>query len=69
MWHTDPLLGINRETNNDPMAIAMQQICKYAPELDLVPGNGPHATVEVLLESVFSMELLRGYITRLTELR
>jgi hypothetical protein len=69
MWHIDPLLGNNCETNNETTAIATQQLRKYATGLDLLLGSGPHATVEVLLEAVFSMGPLQGYITRLTELR
>jgi hypothetical protein len=68
-WHTDPLLGNDCETNNDTTVIARQQLCKYATVLEPLLGSGPHTTMEVLLEAVFSMVLLQGYITRLTELR
>jgi hypothetical protein len=54
LWHIDPLLGNDRETN-ETTATAMQQLCKYATVLELLLGSGTRATVEVLLEAVFSM--------------
>jgi hypothetical protein len=50
LWHIDSLLGNDRETT----AIAMQQLRKYATVLESV-GSGPRATMEVLLETVFSL--------------
>jgi hypothetical protein len=69
MWHIDPLLGNDRETHNEKTAIAMQQFRKYATVLEPLLGSGPRATMEVLLEAVFSMDPHRGYVTRSTELR
>jgi hypothetical protein len=48
------LLGNDRETNNDKTAISMQQLCNYAILLEPLLGSGLRATVEVLLEEVFS---------------
>jgi hypothetical protein len=48
------LLGNDRETNNKTMAIARQQLRKYATVLELLLGSSLHATVKVLLEVVFS---------------
>jgi hypothetical protein len=67
LWHTDPLLGNGRETN-DTTAIPMQHLRKYSTLLEPLPGSGPRTTMEVLLEPVFSNDPLRGYITRLIEL-
>jgi hypothetical protein len=61
------LLGNDRETN-ETTAIAKQQLRKYATVLNPLLASGLSATVEILLEAVFSMGPLRGYITRLTEL-
>jgi hypothetical protein len=55
LWHVDSLLGNNHETNNKAMVIARQQLCKYATLLKPLLGSGLHATMEVLLEVVFSM--------------
>jgi hypothetical protein len=63
LWHTHPLLCNDRETN-ETTAIARQQLCKYATVLEPLIGSGPRATMEVLLEAVFSMDFLRGYLTR-----
>jgi hypothetical protein len=46
----------------------MQQLRKYATVLELLLGSGLRATMEILLEAVFSMGPLGGYITRPTEL-
>jgi hypothetical protein len=54
MWHIDPLLGNNCETNNET-AIAIQQLLKYSTVLELLLGSGLHAAVEILLEVVFSI--------------
>jgi hypothetical protein len=54
LWHISTLLGNGRETN-ETMAIARQQLCKYATVLEPFLGSGPCATMEVLLEVVFSM--------------
>jgi hypothetical protein len=59
----DPLLGNGRKTDNEATAIARQQLCKYATLLELLLGSGLPATVEVLLEVVFSMGPLWGCIT------
>jgi hypothetical protein len=55
LWHVDPLLGNNRKTKNKSIAIAMQQLRKYATILEPLLGSCPLATMEVLLEAVFSM--------------
>jgi hypothetical protein len=60
LWHIDPLLGNNRETNSEMTAIAMKHIHKYAAVLELL-GSGLHTIMELLLEVVFSMGLLRVY--------
>jgi hypothetical protein len=67
-WHIDPLLGNDRETMNETTAIDMQQLRKYEKVLKSLVGSGPSATMEVLLEAVFCMCPLRGYITRPLEL-
>jgi hypothetical protein len=69
LWHVDPLLGKVRETNNETIAIAKQQLRYYAIVLESLLGSGPHAIMEVLSEAVFSVVPLRGYITRPTELK
>jgi hypothetical protein len=48
------MLGNDRETNNETMTIALQQIQKYATALKPLPGSGPRATIKVLLDAVFS---------------
>jgi hypothetical protein len=60
--------GNNRETNSETTAIAREQLCNYATVLELLLGSGPRATMEILLETVFSMCPLRGYNSRPTEL-
>jgi hypothetical protein len=45
----------------------MRQLRKYATVLESI-GSGPRDTMEVLLEAVFLMGPLRGYITQPTEL-
>jgi hypothetical protein len=52
--HTDPLLDNDRE-GNETTAIAMQQLHKYATVPEPLLDSGPRATMEVLLEAVFSM--------------
>jgi hypothetical protein len=64
----DPLLGNEGETNNT-VAIARQQLRKYATVLEPFLCSGPYTTMEILLEAVFSMDPLRSYITLPTELR
>jgi hypothetical protein len=54
LWHIDLLLGSDCETNKTT-AIARQQLDKYAAVLELLLGIGPCATMEVLLEALFSM--------------
>jgi hypothetical protein len=39
LWHRDPLLGDNRETNKETMAVAMQQLRKYATVLEQAARN------------------------------
>jgi hypothetical protein len=46
----------------------MQRLSKYATVLEPLLGSGPRATMELLLEAVFSMDPLRVYNTRPTEL-
>jgi hypothetical protein len=67
LWHIDLFLDNDRETNNETTATAKQQLSKYATVLEPLLGSGPRATVEVLLEAVFTMNPLRGYVTRPTE--
>jgi 7,8-dihydro-6-hydroxymethylpterin-pyrophosphokinase len=55
LWHIDPLLGDNCKTNGEAIAIARQQLHKYASVLEPLFDGGPCATMEVLLEAVFSM--------------
>jgi hypothetical protein len=45
MWHIDPLLRNDRETN-DTTAIAMQEFRKYATVLEPLLGSSPPAAVE-----------------------
>jgi hypothetical protein len=45
---------------NETTAIAMQQLRKYAAVLEELLDSGPHATMEVLLEAVFSMWFARS---------
>jgi hypothetical protein len=49
-------------------SVAMQQFRKCATVLELLIGSVLHPTMEMLLEAVFSMDPLRGYSTRPTEL-
>jgi hypothetical protein len=62
LWHINPLLGNDRDTNET--AIAMKQLRKYSTVLEPLLDSGPCTTMEVLLEAV----LLRGYITSPTSL-
>jgi hypothetical protein len=55
MWHIDPLLCNDRETNNETTAIAIQELRRYATVLQPLLCSGSPATMEVLLEAVFSM--------------
>jgi hypothetical protein len=55
LWHTDPLLGIDRETNNEITTIARQQLRKYGTVLEPLLCSGPPKTMEIMLEAVFSM--------------
>jgi hypothetical protein len=55
LWHIDLLLGNDGKTNKKIMATAMQQLRKYATVLEPFLDSSPHATMEVLLEAVFSM--------------
>jgi hypothetical protein len=56
--------------NNNYMVyrpVSGQQLRKYGTVMEPLPGSGPHATVEVLLEAVFVLcGPLLGYITRPT---
>jgi hypothetical protein len=61
------MLGNDHETNKT-MIIARQQLCKYTTVLEPFLSSIPRATMEVLLEMVFSMGLLQGYTTQLTKL-
>jgi hypothetical protein len=54
MWHMDPLLRNDGEING-ATAIATQQLRNYATILEALLGSGPRATMEVLLEAVFSV--------------
>jgi hypothetical protein len=57
------LLGNGSGTNSEATVIARQQVCKYATLLEPLLGSSLPATVEVLLEAVFSMGPLWGCIT------
>jgi hypothetical protein len=67
LWHIDPLLGNDLETN-ETTAIAVQQLHKYATVLEPLRASGLRATMEILLEAMFSTGPLQGYITRQTKL-
>jgi hypothetical protein len=67
LWHIEPLLGSDRKTNNETTAIVRQHLRKYAKVLEPLLGSGPRATMEVLLEAVFSMWPPPSYITPPTE--
>jgi hypothetical protein len=49
------------------MANARQQLRKYATVMKPLLGSGPRAIKGVMLEAMFSMYPLRGYITQPTE--
>jgi hypothetical protein len=49
----DPLLGKDRK--NETTATARQQIRKYARVLKQLLDSGQRATMEILLEAVFSV--------------
>jgi hypothetical protein len=53
LWHIDPLLGNERETNNETTAIAMQQLRKCPTVLEHLLSSGPSATMVIMLEAVF----------------
>jgi hypothetical protein len=63
LWHIEPLLGDDHESDNKTMATARQQICKYITLLEPLIGSGLGATMEVLFKAVFPIGLLQGYIT------
>jgi hypothetical protein len=67
MWHIDPLLGNDHETNNGTTAIDRQQLRKYIIVFEPFLGSDSRAITKVMLEAVFSMSPLRGYTTRPTE--
>jgi hypothetical protein len=49
------LLGNDSETENETTAIARQQLRKYSTILERLLGSDPRATLEVLMEAVFSI--------------
>jgi hypothetical protein len=55
LWHIEPMLGNDRETNNEITAITRQQLRKYATILKPLLGSCPRAIMEILLEASFSM--------------
>jgi hypothetical protein len=55
LWHIDPLLGNDRETNNETKVTARQQFRKYATVLELLLRSCLPAKMDVLLEAMFSM--------------
>jgi hypothetical protein len=67
LWHVDLLLDNDRETKNETMVTARQQLHKYTTVLELLLDNGPRVTIKVLFEVVFLCGPLRRYITRSTE--
>jgi hypothetical protein len=69
MWYINPLLGNDCKTNNGTAVIDRQQFRKYVRGFEPLVGSDSRATTKVMLEAVFSMDPLRGYITRPTELK
>jgi hypothetical protein len=61
----DQLLGNDSEINNETTAVVWQQLCKYGTLLEPLVGSSQRATMEVLLEAIFSMGPLRAYTIRL----
>jgi hypothetical protein len=51
LWHIEPLLDNDRKTSDEIMAVARQQLHKYAIILEILLGSCPRASVEVLLEA------------------
>jgi hypothetical protein len=68
LWHIDPLLDNDHETKNETTAITMQHFHKYATVSESLLGSDWSTITEVLLEAVFSIDPLRGYVTWPTEL-
>jgi hypothetical protein len=62
-----PLLVNNSDTNSETTAIARQQFRKCTTVLEPLLASSPCTTMEVLLETVFSMGPLQGYVTRSAE--
>jgi hypothetical protein len=62
------MLGNDYETNKQTTIIAVQRIHNLAVLLEELLGSGPHASMEVLLEAVFSVGPLQYYITSPTEI-
>jgi hypothetical protein len=65
MWHVDPLLGNDCETN-EITAISRQQLRKYATVMEPFLGSGPRSNGNTV-EAGFLCGQLRSYITRPTE--
>jgi hypothetical protein len=55
LWHIDPLLDNDRETNNEATTITRQQLHKYATVLEPLLESGPLPKLKILLEAVLSM--------------
>jgi hypothetical protein len=68
LWHIDPFPGSDRETNNETTFTTRQQINKNRQPLlgnglvNVPAATGTHATIEELLEMLFSTwPMLRCY--------
>jgi hypothetical protein len=53
MWYVDPLLGNDREANNETTAIASQQLRKYTAVLEPLLGSGPRNNGSTVGSGVF----------------
>jgi hypothetical protein len=67
LWPINPLLGNDLKRNNENSAISKQKFCKYATVLELLLVRSTCVTMEVLLETVFSMDAFRGYMIQPTD--
>jgi hypothetical protein len=48
---------------------AMRHLCKYTSVLELLLGSGPHATIEALLEAVFSIFIFYHFCGKVTKMK
>jgi hypothetical protein len=63
-----PVAGQRSRNKQRDNGHTMQQLRKYATVLEPLLRSGQRAIIELLSEAVFSIDPLRGYITRPTEL-